>query len=110
MTQEEFLSVCHFEGGNALDTMILEDEFASALDNQMHSALFDPVIRDVGWPGVQFYHLYGTACPWTIVYAGWVVNDTAKSKGMEVIDRVIEEANHFVGAFPLLFESNESER
>lgn len=103
MTQDELFSVVDFKGANGLDTEILGDDFAPALDSQMHRALFDPVIRD-GWPGAKFYHLYGNACPWTIIHAAWVVKDIAKSKGISIIDKVIEGANHFVSECVCLHE------
>ncbi|KAF9550052.1 alpha/beta-hydrolase [Agrocybe pediades] len=95
MTPGELSSAVDFTATGGLDTAILGNNFASTLNHQMRKALFDPVITQEVWMRTPLYHLYGDACPWTIIHAAWVVRDEVREMKAPLKEVVIEGANHF---------------
>lgn len=95
---EELFALADFTAAEKYDKVIGGAPFAPLVAAQTHKVLFDPTVRRA-WRGATFWNLYGSAEPWTIIYAGWFLEDqsrAANSLALAFQTKIIPGGNHFL--------------
>ncbi|KAF9466349.1 Alpha/Beta hydrolase protein [Collybia nuda] len=91
MTQEELFSVADFVSGSKCETILVEPAFEKILATQTEKALFDQATRKE-WGGAKFWHIYGSANSWNIIYSVWCLEK--KVGPLDLNFKLMEGANH----------------
>lgn len=100
MTQEVLFSVTDFAPGSKCETILVEPAFENILAAQTEKALFDQATRKE-WGGTKFWHIYGSANTWNIIYSVWILEKKAGPSGLNF--KLMEGANHLVSITTFIF-------
>ncbi|KAJ7174608.1 Alpha/Beta hydrolase protein [Mycena filopes] len=100
-----------FAPGDKYDNVLGLPPFAPLVAAQVEAGLFDPRVRMAWasggansdlkrnqWGGAKFWHVYGDAEPWNVIWAGWYLEDrsAAAVEELKIQSKVVEGANHFL--------------
>ncbi|KAJ6483974.1 Alpha/Beta hydrolase protein [Mycena sanguinolenta] len=95
---EEFLAMTDFGPADRYDSIVCLPPFADVVSKQTNKALFDVTVREA-WSGARFWNVYGTAEPWNIIYAAWVLEAQSRAthnSKLALDFKVIPGCNHFL--------------
>ncbi|KAJ6506415.1 Alpha/Beta hydrolase protein [Mycena vitilis] len=99
--QPEMLSsMADFGPADKYENIVALPPFAGLVRKQMSKALFDPAVRRA-WGRAKFWNMYGSAEPWHIIYAGWVIEEQSRAAAAStpeliIHSKVVDGANHFL--------------
>lgn len=81
-----------------LETIMVGDPFAAAINMHLMKALFDPLVR-VSWRRTSLVHLMSDSSTWNIIYSWWFLQSLLKEAGpaeIQLKHQILPECNHFV--------------
>ncbi|KAJ7124504.1 Alpha/Beta hydrolase protein [Mycena epipterygia] len=87
-------SIAGFAPAEKCDNTLVLPPFEGLVAKQTNKALFDPAVRSA-WSNTKFWHLYGNAEPWNVIYAAWFLEGKSTPE-LPINVKLIEGCNHFV--------------